>query len=159
MKSVLSLENLHHLAGESVFDSGPHSSDGIDFHSADSFGHYNPLFLKQVLQMLDTIFENKGTKEVVKAVYNGTSLGETARSYYHAYQFVTGNPELFQPEYFTFPDGYDPPSVLKLGDVVNIYQDMMSYAANGEDLQPGDFIQEVFRPYADAAEGDGLVSV
>ena len=69
VKKVLSKTVLESIVGEKAFLSGPHEM-GINYNSAEEFGHYNPDFLTKLTETLTSVFSNKLFVDNTQALYN-----------------------------------------------------------------------------------------
>ncbi len=143
LKDVVKLENLEAAAGVKIFKSGPHSASDLNFNSKNSFGYYNDAFVKTSLKTFKKATTNKVLNAMAERVYN-SQLKNLARVYYDAYTYLKNNPDI--P---TYPINQGNSQPLSVDDVKNTYLEMIK---NKEDA--GDFIQEVFRPYADEVGGN-----
>ena len=142
LKDYIGIEMLEKLSGEKVFlESGAHT-DGLNLNNANAFGHYNPQFVSTVHESLISFLMNDDAKESTQAFYNN-NLQMTARNYYLAYQFVNSEETIvWQDREWTKED------------IIETYQDIL----NGDVQKYGsgaDFLSEIYRGYADAAEADG----
>lgn len=141
MKKYLSIEMLEKLSGDKVFLEGGAHTEGLDFNNSRDFGHYNPKFISTVHESLISFLMNSN-KDVTTTLYQN-HLQMTARNYYLAYQFVnSGETITWQEQEWTKED------------IENTYRNILT----GEIQNYGsgaDFLNEIYRAYADAMESDG----
>jgi hypothetical protein len=142
MQDYLGIEILEKLSGEKVFlESGAHT-EGLDFNNSNAFGHYNPKFINTIHESVISFLKNDDTKEFTQEMY-AKHLQMTARNYYLAYYFVnSGEVITWEGQEWTKED------------IENTYQNIL----NGEIETYGsgsNFLTEIYRAYADAAESDG----
>jgi hypothetical protein len=140
LKDYASLEKIQAATKLDVFKSGPHDN-GLNYSSKKDFGHYNPAFVKQTFQTLKRLSAVPGFKKLGQQIYDD-QLSGMAKSYYKAYQFINSSPQI--PAY----PRNSSKTATSLEDVIQTYKNKMQI----EDEDAGDYIQEVFRPYADSAE-------
>lgn len=141
MKEYLSIEMLETLSGQKVFlESGAHKN-GLDFNSDNSFGHYNPRFVNTIRESLISFLMNTN-KDLVQGVYNN-HLQMTARNYILAYNFVNnGNVIVWREKKW------------KKEDIMVTYENILSGTVK-EYGNGADFLNEIYRAYADSALEDG----
>lgn len=142
MKDYLSIEILEKLSGQKVFlESGAHM-DGLDFHNANFFGHYNPKFVNTAHESLISFLMNDEFKSTAQTVYDDY-LQMTARNYYLAYEAVNnGEVIVWQDKEWTKED------------IEITYQNILR--GKIEEYGSGsDFLNEIYRSYADGAEENG----
>jgi hypothetical protein len=140
LKDYASLEQIQAAAKLDVFKSGPHSK-GLSYSSKNDFGHYNPAFVKQTFQTLKRLSAVPGFKKLGQQIYDA-QLSGMAKSYYKAHQFINSSPQI--PAY----PRNSSEAATSLEEVIQTYKNKMQI----EEEDAGDYIQEVFRPYADRAE-------
>ena len=141
VKDYLSIEMLETLSGQKVFlESGAHG-DGLNFNNSNFFGHYNPRFVNTVHESLISFLMNTD-KDLTQDVYDN-HLQMTARNYLLAYQFVnSGDIIVWQEKEWTKED--------IMVTYQNILRGKVEEYGNG-----ADFLNEIYRAYADSAEADG----
>ena len=141
MKNYLSIEMLEKLSGEKVFLKDGAHADGLDFNNANAFGHYNPKFVGTVHESLISFLINSD-KEVTRNFYENY-LQMTARNYWLAYQFVNSGETITWREQDWTKE-----------DIQATYQSIIE--GNTDEYGTGaDFLNEIYRSYADATEADG----
>lgn len=134
-QKYFSISMLESIVGENIFLKGPHS-DVLNFESQDSFGRYNPLFLKKLGDNLQFLFKNKTFVENTQDHYN-RKLKQYLRVYYLSYKTAANNKEVM--------DGYE-------DAIAN--PEKHDYM-NGRIKGPSFYLQEVFRDFAEGLEKDG----
>ena len=85
-KTTLSLKIAETLFGVPVFKSGPHKEDPD--YSAETFGHYNPEFLKKADKVLKKLLKDKAFVAKGQAFYDNY-LKKYIRTYWVTYTEVT----------------------------------------------------------------------
>ena len=130
---LLSLEKLEtNLGGLRVFLSGPHGASGFNLQ-ADSFGYYNPEFVRWAAANLVPAATDSTLRELTQPFYKGC-LRETARGYYEAYRYISRNPELRDR------------AAREYLEVIRKHRQ----AEHTDFLDaPSSYLQETFRPYAE----------
>lgn len=149
LKDVVLLENLKAAAKVAIFNGGPHG-ESINFNSENSFGYYNPDFLKEVEKAMEQFIANPISKSLGQSVYDN-QLKDLARGYYKAYLFLKNNPQI--PRY---PANEGASKTMPLSEVTSTYADLVQHEHNRATLgTPGDYIQDIFESYARAMEKEG----
>jgi hypothetical protein len=87
LKKYVDIKLLEKVAGVSIYTKGPHK-DGINFNSAEEFGHYNPEFLKKVKNALLAAMKREAFNKLAQKIYD-TDLKNMARTYHRAYGYTT----------------------------------------------------------------------
>lgn len=75
------------VLGMKAFVKGPHVQ-GIDCSSMNSFGHYNPAFLKRLHKIVDLTFSNKRFTSNFQPIYDA-ELKSYLRNFYRSYEIGT----------------------------------------------------------------------
>jgi hypothetical protein len=86
---------LHALAGVEIFSSGPHKNDTLDLES-DSFGHYNPAFVKWLVDHAVSERGSVGQKATQSAYV--ANLRPIAQIFWKTYEKSTRDKECFERE-------------------------------------------------------------
>ena len=127
LKEIININVLENTAQTAVFSKGPHLKD-IAFRDNKAFGYYNPIFLKKVKKSLEAATKRANFNTIAGRFYTNEIQG-MARTYYNAYQHINKKE-------------------VSLQDITSKYLTLITT----EDIQaqePGNYIQEIFRPYAD----------
>ena len=84
---------LESIFGEPVFLKGPHSGAAINYDSEDSFGHYNPEFLKKLNASLTALAKMDGVVEQLQPLYD-REFKQVMRGFFETYESATNRPRL-----------------------------------------------------------------
>ena len=93
--TVVSYTDLLRLAGLDPFISGPHTNQQLNLTSTNSFGHYNPEFVKWMTAHLVPAAEDKNFKWISEPLYQ-RYLKRTARTYYLMAEHLFANQALLE---------------------------------------------------------------
>ena len=96
LRGTLSYAQLERLSGMPVFLSGPHGGGKLKLR-ADTFGHYNPAFVRWAADTFVPAPQDGEYVAVSQAVYD-KALRQQARAYYRAYVAWTQHPQGFAVE-------------------------------------------------------------
>ncbi|MBK8014438.1 MAG: hypothetical protein IPK13_24200 [Deltaproteobacteria bacterium] len=106
LKGLLDLSMLTKKLPMPVFLSGPHGSD-LNFGSERTFGHYNPAFVRWLIDHALAPGKSDALRAAAQATYDAR-LRVAARAFYAAHLRLKGDPKFFQAEkakYLRFLDG------------------------------------------------------
>lgn len=101
-KKYASLQMIESAFGVPVFVKGPHTN-GMDFNSNNSFGHYNPEFIAKVSTTFDNAMRNPLFRRAARRVYK-QYFASMANTYRDSYLYLDGKPDYLaklQEEYKT----------------------------------------------------------
>ncbi|EIJ43214.1 hypothetical protein BegalDRAFT_2361 [Beggiatoa alba B18LD] len=96
-KTFLSYEDLQKLYGKNIYRQGPHANGVLNLHDKESFGYYDPEFVKWLGDTLIINTDDKMAQTHLQAMYDNyvTTL---ARTYYVVYKALEAQPEFLQQE-------------------------------------------------------------
>lgn len=90
-KSVLSLQTLEGITGETVFVSGPHTTEMN--YNANEFGHYNPAFVSRLHEMLKPFAQRQNFVSRCQEFYD-KHFKNYLRVFYMSYKAGYNNQEI-----------------------------------------------------------------
>ncbi len=99
LKPILNPVILEKIFGERVFRSGPHRGAELNYRTNESFGRYNPAFLRKLYSTLSTLSRSELITGQVQGLYD-REFRKVLRTFYQAYE-VGANREDIQKEYLS----------------------------------------------------------
>lgn len=91
-KTKLSRQIVEKIIGHKAFIKGPHGQT-LKFNSLTDFGHYNPIFLEQLIRKMNALYAKKTFVKTFQDFYDA-ELRDYLRVYYQAYNFIKYNEDL-----------------------------------------------------------------
>lgn len=92
LKPTIDISILERLIGEPVYVSGPHRSN-VDFFSENSFGYYNPAFLRKLKAYLQAASQSPALVKSLQPLYD-REFQQLMRAFFETYQVGTGDLKL-----------------------------------------------------------------
>ncbi len=96
-RTVLPFSALAELSGTRVFLSGPHTQNALTLGSKTDFGHYNPAFVRWMIDKALPSATDPSARKELAPIYD-RYLRERGRIYLSALAIVKANPERFDEE-------------------------------------------------------------
>ncbi|MCO6474973.1 MAG: N-acetylmuramoyl-L-alanine amidase [Phaeodactylibacter sp.] len=122
LKPLLNPAILEKIFGEKVFRSGPHRGAELNYRSDESFGRYNPAFLRKLYSTLSTLSRSELITGQVQGLYD-REFRKVLRTFYQAYE-VGANREDIQKEYLSRME--NPAQGLTRGGSMNFFEEQFS---------------------------------
>ena len=94
LATFLSYKTLANLSPYPVFLSGPHGEANLNLNSGQTFGHYNPQFLRWLQDHLIEVLDDARFIEFTRDNFL-TYLGDTTKTYWATYTTLNRHPEEF----------------------------------------------------------------
>ncbi|MCB9264847.1 MAG: N-acetylmuramoyl-L-alanine amidase [Lewinellaceae bacterium] len=99
LKPLLNPVVLERLFGEPVYRAGPHQGADIAYRSEESFGRYNPAFLRKLYTTLNTLSKSGLLVRQVQGLYD-REFRRLMQVFYQAYEVGAGREDI-QKEYLS----------------------------------------------------------
>ncbi len=93
LKPLINPAVLERIVGEPVFLKGPHSGADINYDSENSFGHYNPEFLRALNASLSALTKMEALVEELQPLYD-REFKRVMRGFFETYESATNRPRL-----------------------------------------------------------------
>ena len=90
LKSLLNPAILEKIFGEKVYRSGPHRGADIDYANENTFGRYNPAFLRKLNTTLNRLSKNQLLTKQLQGLYD-REFRIVLRTFYQAYSVAANN--------------------------------------------------------------------
>ena len=97
LQELTTLPALSELASAPIFLSGPHSADALKLDSPSDFGHYNPVFVQRMTDLLIPAASDDAFRASTQNTYH-TYVRPLARIYWLTRRKLNENPECMQRE-------------------------------------------------------------
>ena len=97
LRSLISLEAVQRASGLDVFVAGPHSNAQLTLDSPDSFGHYNPAFVRWMADNLIPASRDSALRETTQAHFD-QYVRPLARIFLATYRKLQREPDCFRRE-------------------------------------------------------------
>jgi hypothetical protein len=93
----LTLAAVRALSGVEVFVSGPHTSGSLNLHAANDFGHYNPAFVRWLVDKASPGPRGSATQRLTQESYD-TNMRPLAEAMWRTLRKAKGDPKCFERE-------------------------------------------------------------
>jgi hypothetical protein len=97
LKSLVAYEVLHRESKLDIFVSGPHSNRRLVLGSAQTFGHYNPAFVRWAVDHLVPGADDPAFRAATQDIYD-RHVKPLARTFFATYRKLQREPECFERE-------------------------------------------------------------
>ena len=97
LRSLVSYETLHDSSGFDIFVSGPHTNAALNLKSPNSFGHYNPRFVRWMADHVVPEDRNSALRAATQDHYD-QYVRPLARIFFATYQKIQREPACFRRE-------------------------------------------------------------
>jgi len=91
IRSLISYEELQKESPVKIFLKGPHTSTNLDLNSQNSFGYYNPKFVKQLHENLKWILSNEAFVHLTRPGVEEFNILRKLRGYLEIFSFIGKN--------------------------------------------------------------------
>jgi len=91
IRSLISYEELQKKSPVKIFLNGPHTSTNLNLKSQNSFGYYNPKFVKQLHENLKWILSNEAFVHLTRPGVEEFNILRKLRGYLEIFSFIGKN--------------------------------------------------------------------
>ncbi|MDM8557328.1 hypothetical protein [Candidatus Parabeggiatoa sp. HSG14] len=130
LKTFLSYEQLQTLVRIPIFLNGPHSKTELKVDAKNSFGHYNPAFVKWLTENLMPAAKEAAFKERTQPLYN-QYVKPLARTYYVIHERLVAHPDYRQKQQANYF------KLLKNGQLPEYYENLHQQGFNSNAVKSG----------------------
>ena len=116
----LSLSVLAEMTGQSVFESGPHTTL-LQLNDSQSFGHYNPKFVVKLTELVIPSATDTSFIAGTQSVYD-SHIRPLARIHYVTFQKLKQNPECAQKELALYQRAIGKGATTEVNSAIGSYQ-------------------------------------
>ena len=88
IRSLISYEELQRKSPVNIFLKGPHTSTTLNLKSQNSFGYYNPKFVKQLHENLNWILGNEAFVHLTRSSVEKFNILKKLRGYLEIYSII-----------------------------------------------------------------------
>lgn len=101
--SRITLASIRELAGVDIFTKGPHTADTLQLDAASDFGHYNPAFVRFVIDKAGPSEHGSAAQKATQSAYDA-SMKPLAEIFWKTYSKAQSDKECFAREKNAYGD-------------------------------------------------------